>query len=175
MALHHNESKATEAIREANTLCGSTIREAKAHCTTLVREAEAKHTTLIREAEANCASIITEAEAHCTTAIRKAESHCAKHAHSIQQLYTDGMQHLEMEAIEEEGQDNLSFLTACGTALHTCPPEAHGVLIGPLQLLMGGHPPEHFPQVPSTQNKSTLMASHSTTPWAPRPSPGTKQ
>ena len=33
---------------------------------------------------------------------------------------------LEMEAIEEEGRDHLSFLAACGTALQACPPEACG-------------------------------------------------
>ena len=140
MALHQNESKATEAITEAKKLCGSTIREAKACHTTLIREAEAQHATLIREAKANCASIITEAEACCTTAIRKVESCCAEHACSIQQLHAEGMQHLEMEAIKEEGRDHLSFLATCGTALHACPLEAHGVPIGPLQLLMGNVP-----------------------------------
>ena len=81
MALHQNESEATEAIMEAKALCGSTIREAEAHCTTLIREAEAQHAilireavaqhdTLIREAEDNCASIITQMEVCCTTAIR---------------------------------------------------------------------------------------------------------
>ena len=131
MALLQNESEATEAIKEAKALCDSTIREAKAHWTTLIREAETQHATCIREAEANCASIITEAEGCCTMAIRKVESHCAKQAHSIQLSHSKGMQCLQIEAIEEEGKDHLSFLTACGTALQASPLEAHGVQLAP--------------------------------------------
>ena len=97
----------------------------------LISEAEAWHATCIREAEANCASTIAEVEGCCSTAVRKAESHCAKQAHSIQLLHAKGMQCLEMESIEEEGKDCLSFLTFCGTALQACPPEAHGVLMAP--------------------------------------------
>ena len=47
------------------------------------------------------------------------------------------MQDLECEAIEKEGQDCQSFLEACGVALQACPPEAHGVLMYPLQLVTG--------------------------------------
>ena len=104
-----NES---EVIKEAKALCDSTIREAKAHQTNLIREAEAQHATCIREAEVNCTSIITEAEDCCTMALRKAESHCAKQACSIQLLHAEGMQHLEMQAIEEEWKNHLSFLAA---------------------------------------------------------------
>ena len=78
-----------------------------------------------------------EAEACCTTDIRKAESHCVEHACSIQQAHAEDMQLLEKEAMEVEGRDCLSFLATCGIALQTCPPEAHGVLMGPLQLLTG--------------------------------------
>ena len=52
-----------------------------------------------------------------STVIRKAESCSTKQAHSIQQSHAKGMQHLEMEAIGDEGKDHLSFLTACGVAL----------------------------------------------------------
>ena len=124
MALHQNESEATKAIREAKALCGSTIRDAKACHTTLIREAEAQHATLVREAKVNCASITTVAEVCSTTAIRKAESHCAKCACSIQQLPTEGLQHLEIGTIEEEGRDCLFFLADCGTAFQACPQEA---------------------------------------------------
>ena len=59
---------------------------------------------------------------------------------SIQQSHTEDMQHLEMDAMEEEGRDHLSFLATCGKALQACPQEVHGVLMGPLQLLMGNIP-----------------------------------
>ena len=160
MALCLNEAEATEAIRDAKAHCGTTIRETEACCTTHIREAKAHHTTHIREAEndftshirdaeADYASITIEAEACSTADIRKVESHCAEHACSIQQSHVEGMQHLEMEAMEEEGRDHLSFLAACGMALQACPLEAHGVLMGPLQLLMAehflGHSPKHSP------------------------------
>ena len=47
------------------------------------------------------------------------------------------MQHLEMDAIEEEGRDCLTFPAAFGVVLQACPMEAHGALMGPVQLLMG--------------------------------------
>ena len=94
----------------------------------------------IREAEANCASTIAEAEGWCSMAIMKAESRSAKQAPSIQLLHAQGMQYLEMEAIEEEGKNCLSFLTACGTALQASPPKANGVLMIPFHLLMGNAP-----------------------------------
>ena len=116
-ALHQNEA---EAIREAKTHCGAAIRGAEAHCA-----------TGIREVEAQCSTTIMEAEACCAADIREAESQCVDHAHSIQQLHADGMQHLEMEAMEEEGRDCLSFLAACGVALQACPREAHVELMCP--------------------------------------------
>ena len=45
-----------------------------------------------------------------------------------------------MDTMEEEGRACLSFLAACGMALQACPMEAHGVLMGPLHLLMGNMP-----------------------------------
>ena len=47
------------------------------------------------------------------------------------------MQKMEREAIEEEGMDCQSFLTVCRVALPVFPPEACGLLMYPLQLLMG--------------------------------------
>ena len=117
MALHQNESETTEAIKEAKALCTCTIRGAEACQAMFIGEAEVWHTTCIREAKAKCASTIVEAENCCSMAIRKAESHSAKQTHSIQQSHAEGMQCLEMEAIEEEGKDHLFFLDACGTAL----------------------------------------------------------
>ena len=121
MALCQNESKAS---KEAKAQCGAAIREVEACHTTLVREAEAHHTTIIREAEDDCATIV--AEAHCTTNIRKAECHCMEKAHSIQQSHAEDMQHLEIDTMEEEGRDHLSFQAACGGALQVCPWSPNG-------------------------------------------------
>ena len=101
------------------------------------------------------------------------------HAHSIPQSHADDKQCLEMEAMEEEGRDHLSFVATCGVALQVCPPEAHGVLMYPLQLFMGNmslttllaiHPP-----VSTTREESTLVICNPSTPAAPTPSLGTKQ
>ena len=77
-----------------------------------------------------------------------------EHAHTLQQSNGEHMQDIEREAIEEEGRNHQSFLTACRVALQACPPEACGIPMYPLQLLMGnmslatllaispGHPPQ---------------------------------
>ena len=114
-AFHKNEAEATE-----------TIREAKAHCM-----------ATIQEAGAACAAAIWEVEAVCTAAIREAETACADHTHTLQQTHRDSMQGLEREAIKGEGRDCQSFLATSGVALQACPGEACGVLMNPLQLLMG--------------------------------------
>ena len=106
----------------------------------LISEAEAWHSTCIKEAKDNCASIIVEAENCCSMAIRKVESHSAKQACFIQQSHAEGMQHLEMEAIGEEGKDCLSFLTACGAAIWASHPKGHGVLVTPFHLLLANAP-----------------------------------
>ena len=92
----------------------------------LISEAEAQHATCISEAKAKCASTIAEVENYCSMAIRKAESHSTKQACSIQQSYAEGIQHLEMEAIEEEGKDCLYFLVVCRTAIQASPPKPMG-------------------------------------------------
>ena len=139
MALHQNKLEITEAIKEAKTLCACTIREAEAHQVMLISQAEAWHATCIKEAKANCTSIIAEVENCCSMAIRKAESCSTKQACTIQQSHAKGMQHLETEAIGEEGKDCLSFLTACGTALWASPPKPMGS--GDLfHLLLGNTP-----------------------------------
>ena len=104
MALCQNKSETTKAIKEAKTLCTHTTREAEAYRAMLISEAEAWHTTCIKEAETNCALIIAEVENCCSMAIRKAESCSAKQACFIQQSHAKAMQHLEMEAIGEEGE-----------------------------------------------------------------------
>ena len=82
MALCQNKAETMEAISEA-----------KAHCGAIVKEAEAHYSADIRGVEAQCFADI-----------REAESHCAEHTCSIQQLHAEGMEHLEMEAMEEEGE-----------------------------------------------------------------------
>ena len=69
---------------------------------------------------------IGQVKAHCTAPIREAEATCADHVHTIQQLHSDNMQHLEREAMEKEGRDHLSFLAACRVALYVCPWDAMG-------------------------------------------------
>ena len=151
MALCQNEAKANEAIREAKSHCGATITEVEACHTARIREAEAHHATHIKESEANCASIIREIEANCASIIteveacwtadmRKVECYCAEHACSIQQLYAEGMQQLEMEAMEEAERDCLSFLATCGMALQACPLEVCEVLMDPCNYSWGTCP-----------------------------------
>ena len=73
------------------------------------------------------------------------------------------MQHLERETIEEEGKDCQSILATCGMALQACPLEAQGVLMCPLQMLMGNMSLATLlaitPQTPTTREEST--------PWFP--------
>ena len=63
-------------------------------------------------------------------AIRETEATGGDHTHTLQQSLGESMQDLEHEAIEMEEWDHQSFLEAC------CP-KAHGVLMYPLQLLIG--------------------------------------
>ena len=163
-AICQNEAEATEAIREVKAHCGAAIREAE---------------ITVREAEGHCTTTITEAEVHCAADIREAESCCVDHAHTIQQCHSDHIQCLEREAIEEEGKNCQSFLATCGMALQVCPPEAQGVLMCPLQLLMGNMSLATLlaiaPKMPTAREESTSVISCSTTSAAPASSLGTKQ
>ena len=42
MALHQNDSKATESVKEAKAICTHSIQEVETHCSTAIREAEAR-------------------------------------------------------------------------------------------------------------------------------------
>ena len=171
MALCQNKSETTEAIKEAKTLCTCTIREAEAHHAMLINKAETQHATWMKEAEANCASIVAEAENCLSTTIRKAESHSTKQACSIQQSHAKGIQHLETDAIEEEGKDCLSFLTICSAALQASPPKTMGFWWPPFHLLLENMPLSTLlnihPPVSSTWHKSAPLAPHPTAPVAP--------
>ena len=140
MALHQNESETTKAIKEMKALCDHTIWDAETHQTALISEAKVWHMACIKEIEDNCIHALAEAENCCSTAIREAESSSASKACSIQQSHAKDIQHLEAEAIEEEGKDHLAFLTTCSTALKASPPKAQGIMVTPFHLLLGNAP-----------------------------------
>ena len=77
-------------------------------------------TETIREANAYYVATVREVESHCVAEIRQAESYSMAQAHSIKQSHLEGMQHLEVAALEEEGRDCLSFLSVCRVALQAC-------------------------------------------------------
>ena len=173
IALCQNESDITEAIKEVKALCACTIRDVEAHWVALISKARIWHATCIKEAETDCAHTLVEAENCCSTAIREAESWGALQAHSIQQSHAKDIQHLEVEATEEEKREHLTFLTTCGTALRATPPEAHGTMITPFQLLLGNSPTStllNIPPVVSPLNSSLphrlLLPPHQ---WCPDP------
>ena len=96
--------------------------------------------TTIEEAKGLCTAMIWDAEAKCAATIREAETSCTDHTHTLQQYLDENMQDFECEAIEKEGWNHQSFLEACGAALQACPREVWGLLMYPLQLLMGKCP-----------------------------------
>ena len=116
---------------------------------------KAETTEVIREARAHCEATVRDAEACCAVVIREAEVCCGENAYSIQQLHSDGMQHLEKEALEEEEKDCQSFLATCTVALHVCPLDFCGILSTPSNILTWEHvfgcPPNHSPQAPLSQ------------------------
>ena len=125
-ALHQNEAKATK-----------TIKVVKAYYMATICEAEDLHVMAIREAETNCSTSIMEAEGGHVTAIREVEAACVAHALDLQQTHGETIWALENEAIKEDRWAHQSFLQACRVALWTCPVEALGVLMYPIQLLTG--------------------------------------
>ena len=87
-------------------------------------------------------------ENHCSTTIREAESSTASKSCSTQQAHAKDIQHLEVEAIEEEGKDHLVFLTTCGAALRTSPPKGCGIMVTPYHLLLGNAPTSTLLSIP---------------------------
>ena len=104
---------------------------------TTFHQNEAQTAEVIKEVRAHCTTVIWDAKAMCAAAIREAEATCADCVCTIQQSHGESMQDIEREVIEEEGRDHQSVLIACWAALQACPPEAHGILMYPLQLLTG--------------------------------------
>ena len=179
MALHQNESETIKTIKEAKALCAHTILDVETHQTVLISEAKVWHTTSIKEIEDDCTQALAEAENCCSTTIREAESRGASKAHSIQQSHARDIQHLEAEAIEEEGRDCLTFLATCSTALRASPPEAHGIMITPFHLPLGNAPTSTLLSIPlgvsPPEQEPAPQTPLSTAPAVTRPSPWSKQ
>ena len=159
-------------------LCTCTIQDVETYWTGLISEAKVWHIAHIKEIEDNCARTLAEVENCCSTAIREAESSGTFKAHWIQQSHAKDIQHLEAEAIEEEGRDCLAFLATCGTALRASPPEAHGITVTPFHLLLGNAPTStllSIPQgVPPPEQEPAPQTHPFTAPAATRPSPWSK-
>ena len=129
-------------------LCASTIWDTKTCWIGLTNEVNILHAVHIKEIEDDCTCASTEAENCWSSAIWDAESWGASNAWSIQQSHIKDIQHLEAEAIEEEGRDFLTFLTACGAALRANLPEAHGIMVTPYNLLLGNAPMSALLSIP---------------------------
>ena len=179
MALCQNESETTEAIKKVKTLCPHTIWDAETHQTVLISNAKVQHTAHIKEIEDNCSHISAETENCCSSAIWDTESQGASNAHSIQQSHTKGIQHLEVEAIEEEVRDCLTFHTTWSAALRANPPEALDIMVTPYHLLLGNAPTSALlsisPGVSPSEQEPALQLPPSSVPAVTRPSPQFKQ
>ena len=103
--LHQNNSETTESIKEARAICTPATLDAKALCSVTVKEAKTTH-----------ACIIWESRALCSTAIRDAETWGASQADSLQWRHVKTIQHLEEQVIQEEGESQIDFLSACQAA-----------------------------------------------------------
>ena len=139
-AIHQIESETTEAAKEAKALCAHTIQDMETHQMALRSEAKVWHTTCLKEIEDNCSLALAGVENHCSTTIREAKSSGASKACSTQKSHAKDIQHLEMEAIEEEGKDCLAFLTTCSAALRASPPKGYGIMVTTYHLLLGKVP-----------------------------------
>ena len=117
MALHQHGSDTIETIKKVKAVSAHTIQDAETCWTVLISDAEVWHTAHIKEIEDGCAHISAEAENCCSSASCYAESLGASNTHSIQQFHAKDIQHLEAEAMKEEGRDPYAFLTACSATL----------------------------------------------------------
>ena len=146
---------------------------------TAFHQNETQTTEAIKEAKAHCATVIQDAEATCAAVIREVEATCAECMCTIWQSHGESMQDIDREAIAEEGRDCQSFLIACGAVLWACPPEAHGILMYPLQLLTGNMSLAIllaiFPQPSTTMGESNPATPHPAVSVEPMPTLETKQ
>ena len=144
------------------------IREAKAICIHSTQEAKTLCSTTIREAKAICIHSTQEAKTLCSATIREAEAWGASHAKSIQ--------HLERQAIEEEGKGQLNFLSACQADLQSGPPKLCGTLVASYHVLLGhAHTSHPFSLSQGVSPSEQVSAPRAPSPPAPEHSPRPKQ
>ena len=178
MALCQIESETSNAVKEDKALCAHTIWDVETHQIVLISEAKVWHAACLKGIEDDCSLALAEVENHCSTAIRKAESSGTSKAYSIQQSNAKDIQHLEAEAIEEEGKDCLAFLTTCSAALRASPPEGHGIMVTLYHLLLGNAPTSTLLSIPigvsPPEWESALWTPPSTAPAATGPLPQSK-
>ena len=128
MVLPHNDSKTTESIKGAKTVCTHSTQEAKTLCF-----------TTIKEAKAICIHSTQEAETLCSRTIREAEAQGASQAASLQQSHTESIQPLEDQAIKEDSKGQLDFLSTCQAALRVSPLELCSMLVASYQYCWDMH------------------------------------
>ena len=165
MELHQNDSETTESIKEARAICTHATQDAEALCSTTVKEAKATWTCTI-----------WEAEALCSATIRDVEIWGASQADSLQWRHAKTIQHLEEQVIQEEGESQIDFLSACQAAIQASPVELKGMLVASYHVLMGQAPTSH----PFTLSQGAFPTEQPSAPAAPSSpvpehSPGPKQ
>ena len=126
MSLCQNDSKTTESIKEAKSICICSTQEAETLCS-----------TTIKEAKATCTCSIQEAETICSMAIREAGTQGASQADSLHCSHAKSIQCLEEQAIEEESKSQLDFFSTCQAALGASPVELCSSLVASYHILMG--------------------------------------
>ena len=132
MKLHHSNSEMTESIKTAQATYAQTTQDTKALCPATVKEAKA-----------TCTHTIWEAKALCSLAIRDAEIQGAAWADLLHWEYTKTIQQLEEQVIQEEGESQIDFLSACQATMHACPLELQGTVVTSYHILMGQTPTSH--------------------------------
>ena len=181
-----NNSETMESIKEARAICTHATLDAEVLCSATVKEAKATHAHTIQEANALCSATVKEAKAthactimeaktQCSTAIRGVEIQGASQADSFQWRHVKTIQCLEEQVIQEEGESQTNFLSACQAALQASPVELRGMLIASYHLLMGQAPTSHpftLSQGASPNKQPSAPAAHS--PPAPEHSPRPK-
>ena len=158
MSLCQNDSKTMESFKEAKAICTHSTQEAEALCS-----------TTIKEAKATCAYSIQEAGTHCSKAVKDTEAQRAAQADSLHQTHDQWVnQHLEEQAIQEEGKSQLDFLFACQDTIQARPVELCGTLVASYHILMGEAPTSH-PFTLSQWAPSTEQAPAPVAPSSPAP------
>ena len=80
-----------------------------------------------------------------------------------QWTHTKSIQHLEEQAIQEEGKSQLDFLFACQAAIQASPVELCGTLVASYHILMGQAPMSH----PFTLSQGASSTEQVSAPVAP--------